>query len=260
MGANLDLCFPIGRDSYNLKALSKEIDGRIKALKDQRIRTRLVAIDPLASYMGDRVDSRNDNSVRIAMRPLLEVTQQHQFALAGLRHLKKPGSDSDGPVSAMDMVLDSKAFVALSRAAYLNCLDPEDDSRVLMLRMRNALAPPTKTGLAYRLVSQDIWGRTNRGRETISTSRVDWLDEEITMTADEAVAWRAKSKPKLEKAVDWLRELLSTGEMPATWILSVGELSGFKERTIRNAAKQLDVQQTRKGFGPGSVVKWGLRK
>jgi hypothetical protein len=259
MGANLELCFPIGSKAYDIKALSKEIDGRIKTLNDRRIRTRLVGIDPLASYMGERVNTRNDTSVRVALRPLIEVCQQHRLALIGLRHLRKAGTDADSKGAAMDLVTESKAFVAISRAAYLIWSDPEDDTRQLMLRMRNALSPPTKTGLAYRLVTEDIWVRTQRGRETIEASKVHWLDDEITMTADEAVIGRGKAKAKLEKAMEWLREVLSVGAMPATWILEVGKLSGFKERMIRDAAKKLDVQHTKTGFGKGAMVRWALR-
>jgi hypothetical protein len=257
-GANLERCFSIGAEAYDIKALSREIDGKVKSLRDRRIRVRMVGIDPLAAYMGERVNTNNDTSVRVALRPLIEVCGTHRLALIAVRHLRKSGVESGTKGASMDLISESKAFAAVARAIYLICTDPQDETRQLMLRMRNALAPPTKTGLAYRIIPQEVWAHTPRGGVTIQSSRLAWVDATVTMTADEAVTV-ARDQPNLSEAKDWLSEILAKGPMPSKRVIDAGRRAGFKEDTVRRAAEALKVQKRRSGFGGAGGWEWALK-
>jgi hypothetical protein len=53
---------------------------------------KLVIIDPINSYLGERVDSHNDQKIRQVLAPLSEIANRTGCVIVGLRHVSKGGS------------------------------------------------------------------------------------------------------------------------------------------------------------------------
>jgi hypothetical protein len=247
-GADLTMCYQIGRDAANISDLCQEIERRIPVLKARRQIVGAVTIDPLSSYLGGRVDAHNEAAVRVALRPLHELAAEHRIAIIALRHLRKGGS---GP--AIDQVSGSMAFIAAARTAYLVVRDQEDPTRVLFLHLKNNLAPPSP-GLAYRLVGVEIPVRTRQGPVATTVGKVQWLDDEITISADEAVNGTTPKESKVEAAMEWLADVLSDGPVAQTLIEEAAKRDGVSIWTMRDAKKKMGVVSKQdRGFHGGWV-------
>ena len=115
---------------------------------------RLVVVDALAAYLGERVDSHHDNDVRRALAPLAKMAERTGAAVVVLRHLNKSGGGK-----AMYRGGGSIGIGGQARAILLAGLDPNDEvgrRRVLAVTACNlaALAP----SLSYEVVSESDRG------------------------------------------------------------------------------------------------------
>ena len=119
-----------------------------------RLSAKLVVVDVLAAYLGERVDSHQDSDVRRALAPLAKMAEHTGAAVVVLRHLNKSGGGK-----AMYRGGGSIAITGQARSILLAGLDPGDDDRrrrVLAVTACNlaALAP----SLTYELVSESDRG------------------------------------------------------------------------------------------------------
>src|SRR5262249_48602696 len=96
-------------------------------------------------------------------------------------------------------------------------------------------------GLAYRIVE----------------GRVEWEAEPVKMHADDAFAAEAaaangtpRSKAKKE-AMEWLRDKLAAGPLPAGDVIDEGEQYGLSERTLQRALKAIGGRSTKGEFDKG---------
>lgn len=174
---------------------------------------RLVVIDPITAYLGksDKVDSHKNADVRSALAPLQALAAKLGFAVVLVSHLNKGGGSE-----ALMRVLGSLAFVAACRVAFLVVPDSDpdsDDERQLFIPMKNNVGKK-RSGLAYRVVGTTV-------ADGIETSAIEWDVDEITMSADEALAAVAgkddRNKPasSVPEAMSFLSEVLADGPVPA---------------------------------------------
>ncbi len=199
----------------------------------------LVVIDPISAYLG-KTDSHNNSEVRDALVPLAAFAAKHQAALAVVTHLNKSQQ-----INALNAIIGSVAFVAAARAAYVVSRDPDDARRRLFLPVKNNLGLD-ETGFAYRL------GGGN-------PPCVEWEDELVRLTADEAIAPTARQGPEpmaLRDAEEWLLDFLSAGARPASEVLSRGRADGHTVATLRRAKTTVKVDSVKTGKRGGWV--WQL--
>ena len=52
---------------------------------------KLVVIDPINAYLGEKVDSHNDQKIRQVLAPLSEIANRTGCVIVGLRHVSKGG-------------------------------------------------------------------------------------------------------------------------------------------------------------------------
>ena len=167
--------------------------AQIAAAADRLGDCRLIVVDPVSAYLGG-VDDHRNAEVRGILSPLKAMAERLNAAVVLLSHLSKGGS-----TNAQQRVIGSIAYVGACRANFLFVKDREDPTgrRVLMLDNGGNLAPPAST-LAYRI--------EDRGEGT----RVEWLDDPLPITAEEALAadqaacQAGVAPPQRREAEGWL--------------------------------------------------------
>lgn len=201
---------------------------------------KLIDIDPVSAYLGAK-DARSNAQIRSALMPLAEMAKSIASAIVLVTHLNKGGGQD-----ALMRVMDSIAFTAAARAAYLVCKDDDDASRRLFLPLKNNLGPDT-TGLAYRIVPCDIG-------DGIQTSRVEWDSDAVTTTANEAMT-PAVEKTAFQEAVEIVRDALAEGGGTAFVedIRKAAKAEDISMATMKRAGASLGVKKSKR-FGDGKWV------
>lgn len=217
----------------------------------RRPQTRLIIIDPLSAYMGDgrSVDTHKTSDVRSVLAPLTELASTYKVAVIGIFHLnKREGS------SAMDRINGSGAFVAAARACWLVAKDKDEPRHRVFVPIKNNLAAE-QDGLKFEIEGFDVPASGG----VIPTSRLMWLPDRVTKTADEVLSGTEKTDEKgvLNDAMDFIYGLLETGAKPAREIFEAAEEAGYAEKTVYRAKKKLGISAIkRKGKGGGWI--WSL--
>ena len=158
---------------------------------------KLVVVDVLAAYLGERVDSHHDNDVRRALAPLAKMAEGTGAAVVVLRHLNKSGG-----AKAMYRGGGSIGISGQARSILLAGTDPNDETRrrrVLAVTACNiaAVAP----SLTYELVSESERGPV----------RIAWTGSS-TLSADELLVdpgsedERSERKEIAAHLTDWTED------------------------------------------------------
>jgi putative DNA primase/helicase len=229
-----------GRRLFNLQSDLAILEDAIARVGD----VRLVIIDPVSSYLG-KVDSHKNAEVRTVLEPIGEMASRLRVAVVAVTHFSKGGGSS-----ANHRIIGSIAFVAAARAAFIVSRDPGDENRRLFLPSKNNLGPD-RDGLAFRIETRLVG-------EGIIAPAVSWDSEPVTRTADEILAAVDKAghyQSATDEAVDWLRELLGDGPLPAKQVRSEGDAAGHSWATIRRAKKAVGVEAFREG-GMAEAGRW----
>jgi AAA domain len=141
-------------DRTELRMPSLPLDVvRLEALVTE-LAAKLVVVDVLAAYLGDRVDNHHDTDVRRALAPLAKMAERTGAAVIVLRHLNK-GTGTN----AIYRGGGSIGISGQARAILLAGLDPNDEDRrrrVLAVTACNLAAPVSS--LTYELVSESERG------------------------------------------------------------------------------------------------------
>jgi hypothetical protein len=201
-----------------------------------------VVIDPITAYLGN-VDSHKNADVRALLAPLGELAARHNTAIIAISHLTKAA----GPQALM-RVTGSLAFVAAARAAFLVTADPQDKARRLFLPMKNNIGPDDE-GLAFRIESAII--QSSAG--PLSTSRVVWESQSVSVTADEVM--QSEMTPQnvsaLTEAKEWLEATLADGPVCAAKVKEEAKAAGITLMTLRRATQVLSVVKEKSSMKGG---------
>jgi putative DNA primase/helicase len=223
--------------SFNIQSNMDLIAKKVREVGD----VALIIIDPVTAYFGSEIDSHRITDVRAALLPLEQFAAQLEVAVLCIAHPPKTPS-----MKALNFIAGSGAFTHAPRLAFIVIEDPEAPGRNLLLAVKNSLGRKAD-GLGYSIISTFV----GLG-ESILTSRIEWDDRPVYMTADEVLrahAEKNKAKAKTE-AEDFLRTKMQPGQdYNFTDIKKEAAEAGIPERTLRRASDSLGVKKSRNGFG-----------
>ena len=224
--------------------LDEDLPKLIGVLESNRD-VRLVVIDPVSAYCGER-DSHKNADIRAMLAPMSDMASKYRVAVVMVTHLSK-GSGGKAVYRAMG----SLAFAAAARAVWNVCKDHDDDQRRLILLVKMNVSQEA-SGLAYRLID----------------GAVSWEEKPVTMTADDHLAKEAQTDRKpntnreqgeaVQRAGEWLIEKLTGCSMQAKIVRQMAEDADISTSTLKRAKGLAKVMSQRIGFGEKSVVWWAL--
>jgi AAA domain len=218
-------------------ALPDDLDA--VALEVARVDARLLIVDPLVAHMPLQVDSHKAQHVRSVLAPLARLAEERELAVAAVVHFNgSPSTDVRSRISG------SKALRDAARSVLVCGIDPNDESRYVLVQDKHSFGPKSTTGRAYRIETKLI---EDQGK-TRKTSGVVWLGEvEIDSHGLLAGAGDPEERTERDEAGDFLDELLKAGDVAADDVLAEAKKAGIAEKTLRRAKRQRGVRSVKEG-------------
>ena len=205
------------------KALSMMDERLERAIADTG--AKLVVLDPMQAYLGEKVDMHRANEVRPRMKHLGDLAAEHRCSIVLVGHLNK---NKGGNVDYRN--LGSIDFVAAARSVIL-CAPSKDDPDVRFL-------VPTKSSLIY--ASNPVAFRLSK------EAGFEW-EGECEVDVDELMSDLPKKGRKQAEAIDFLYEQLSERRIPSSELYENAASRGISQKTLRNAMKELGTQSAKEG-------------
>jgi hypothetical protein len=253
--------------SFTLQKDLKLLEEMIAEIGD----VALIIIDPISSYLGDRVDGHSNTDVRRVVEPLHEMADRLRVAVVTNGHFSKAGAANKSRAS--HRFIGSIAFVALPRVAFAVVVDPDDEARRLILHVKNNIHS-AMPGLAYR-VPQKLAGYTDDDAPMpIYAACVEWETEHVATTADQAIASHEaklretanddrpkRASPARDEAEAFLRSFLADGPKSTKEVNDAARVAGITAKPLREARERL-VDSVPKRSADGKVIEgfiWRLK-
>ena len=222
------------------------IDESVNLLsfKDERIElairetgAKLLVLDPLQAYIGEKVDMNRANEVRPAFRALADVAQKTECAIVIVEHMNKT-SDKKSLLRG----LGSIDITGSARSILLVHRPDEKNKDIYLAHVKSNLA---EKGPSLKFRMED-------GKMVFV--------EESSLTANEILCESGSSfgpePTKAQQAIDDLQSLLSNGEMPSNEIIEYFKEKGISRRTVENAKQELGI----KAVKHGDVWYWTMKE
>ena len=229
------------------RTFSLQNDLLLLAEKSAELRDCLLVImDPITSYMGEKLDSHMTTAVRSVMEPVSEFAESANVCVLAITHPPKATQ-----AKAINAFTGSLAYVAAARLAFIVAEEPETFRRLLLPVKNNVGKLPP--GRGYYIASTLL-------ENGIEAPRILWDDALVDVTASQAMAdCAAACRPvsAVDKAKEFLREFLADGEKPQKEVEGAARAKGIAERTLKRARQDLKIPHKRSSdFHAVSV--WGL--
>jgi len=200
---------------------------------------RMVVLDPLSAFLGGRVDSHKDASLRTMLRPIHALAERRSMAVLGVLHVNQAQS---GDVATK--VSGSGAWVNAARSALVfgRMPDaPDDDPRRVAIVEKSNYGPK---GIAYEVRLEVPPGEEHPALVYVGRSEVE---------GREVLADPAEFETRQERTVaqEFLIRVLGEGERLSVDVYAEAEAEGISQRTLDRARKNIGVASRREGFGKG---------
>lgn len=218
-----------------------------EALEELGTRAKVIVIDPITAYMPKGIDSDKATAVRDALNPVQDLAARFGVAIICVSHPPKGAAAG----KAINAVIGSQAYVAATRATWFVTKDPDDESRRLMLQVKNNLG--NARGLAFRIATRSL----PTGEAPLVVFEPGYVDT----SADDAI--KGNPQPKglgrslADKARLFLHHELAAGpQRAADLVAKAAELHGIPERTLQRAADDIHLVKRKDGMQGGWM--WGF--
>lgn len=221
---------------FNLRDHLAALDAALRSIGD----IRLVIIDPITAFLGEKLDSYKDSQTRAVLSPLAALAEEHNVSLLGIGHFNKNEAKQ-----LVYRAMGSLAFTAAPRAAWgVSRKDPDDPSN------RARLLGPIKTNLSINPTTLEF---------SIVDGRVEFKPDPVEHTIDTAMnPDLAKESRAVAEAGAWLMEELQDGPVWSKDVFKRGGANGHSAYAIRRAKDRLKIQLKKEGFGETNKWLWSL--
>lgn len=182
----------------DLKLLKETLND----LKENGNQVKLIIIDPAINFIGKTKDYIN-TEVSNFLFGLTELAEEFNLAIILNKHLRKKDSAAVG--SAMDEIAGSSAWGTTARQVWIICRDHEDKKKILFLDGKSNIKEQM-TGMSFKIQTTNI---LNKNDQIVTTSRIEWSDEVVKITPDEAVNEEKYNKSKMQNAQEFIISYLS---------------------------------------------------
>lgn len=222
--ADLDRVLVIDEAKQELSLSDERIERAIR-----QTGARLIILDPIQAYVGEKTDMNKANEIRPIFRRLADVAERTGCAVVLIGHLNK----ASGGQSAY-RGLGSIDFRAAARSVLLIGRVKREPNVRVVIHDKSSLAPEGKP-VAFCLDPE---------------TGFDWIGE-YDITADELLSGAGgNTATKTEQAEKLILDLLADGkELASEDIEKAATEAGISARTVRAAKKSLDGRITSKRIG-----------
>lgn len=200
-------------------------DVRIEAA----IRTtgaKLLILDPLQAYLGDKVDMNRANETRDITKRLGTIAEKTGCAVVLIGHMNK-GSGAKAAYRGIGSI----DFFAIARSVLLVARVPENPNIRALAQIKNNLEKEGST-VAFE----------------IKDNIFNWVGE-YYISIEELLSGFSQGNKSL-KAESFLKDLLTEEDSyPASEIFAKGKTLGISKRTLENSKQELGIKSIRVGTG-----------
>jgi hypothetical protein len=232
-GASLNRVRIIRADE--IAALPKDVDKIEQVVMDGEA-AKILMIDPLDAFVGDRVDTYKNHSIRRLLRPFAEMAGRTGAAILLVGHLNKAPHSN-----AMYRFSGSIGAIGAPRAGFLVARDAQDEAspKRFFIPIKNNLGP-LRAGLEYVIEEATI-----AAGHTVAT--IKWLGE-TKRTASDLLEQPERQRPlrTRDRASALLLELLKNGPQLAEDVDRAMHDNEISERTYRRARDHMAVLATKR--------------
>ena len=222
--ADLDRVLVIDEAKQELSLSDERIERAIR-----QTGARLIILDPIQAYMGEKADMNRANEVRPIFRRLAEVAERTGCAVILIGHLNKAagGQSAYRGLGSIDFRAAARSVLLIGR------VKREPNVRVV-IHDKSSLAPEGKP-VAFCLDPE---------------TGFSWIGE-YDITADELLSGAGgNNATKTEQAEKLILDLLADGkELASEDIEKAATEAGISARTVRAAKRNLDGRITSKRIG-----------
>jgi hypothetical protein len=205
------------------------IEKDARRLRERRgVEDVLLIVDPISAYLGERINTAIDASVRRALTPLAEMASRVKVTVLMVRHLNKSGD-----MKALYRGGGSIGFTGAARAVYACSEHPQIKDLVVMARVKNNYTKRDRRSWTYRVMP---WSRDK------DIPVVEW-DRVVELSADELLSKPdgRKNPAGREEAKRVLREIMKHGPVDSKKGEAGMKQAGFGKRLIEVAKEALNV-------------------
>jgi putative DNA primase/helicase len=221
-----------------------ELQRRCEEIED----VRLIVVDPLSAYLGEKVDSWKSQHVRRALEPVRRLAQESAIAAVIVQHLNRRGDTPD----ALARIADSQSIPALARSVLLwgpNPADPEGDQGSLKVLTRAKMNLARGCASAAFQIEEVAIPNGIRPPRLVHIGESDARAEDVTADAD--------TRTKRAEAIGFLREHLADGPVEVEKVKQAATEADISEKPLREARERV-CRSYRPGGNHGPYV-WALK-
>jgi putative DNA primase/helicase len=216
--------------------VSLDVD-RLDAICNELEDVRLITIDPIQAYLPGNVNSWKGQDVRAALEPIRQLAAERFCAVVLVQHLNRR-TDAGDPLAR---IADSQGIPQLARSVLIwgpDPSDPEGDQGAMkvLTKAKGNLAR-SKASATFTIVERDV--EVPHLSIPIKAPALErGVDREIT--ADDVITDH-ETHTAIDEAVEWLRDLLAAGPVPAKDGQRKAREVGIADRTLKRAKRAAGV-------------------
>ena len=190
----------------------------------QKTGAKLIVLDPIQAFIGSFINMHRANEVRPLMTNLKQLAERFNCAVVLIGHMNKGSmmKSSYRGLGSIDFTAAARSVIVCGR------IQDDPDIRVLV---------PVKSSLSYEPVPVAFHVSRENGFE--------WLGN-YEITAEELLSGTSAGR-KIDEAKDFLRDVLSDRMIPSAELKQMAADRGIKEKTLRNAQKELQTMAIKDG-------------